>query len=65
VGVQFCALLNVALDEHVFSVTLGHFAPGKGSPIPTRWKAGDLGGGGQFYFWRTCRRVKFLTPAGN
>ena len=43
VGVQLYALFNVALDEHMFIFTPGHFTPGKGSPIPTRWKAG--GGG--------------------
>jgi len=39
VGVELYALFNVALDEHMFSFTPGHFTPSKGSPIPTRWKA--------------------------
>jgi len=39
VGVQLYALFSMALDEHVFSFTPGHFTPGKGSPLPTRWKA--------------------------
>ena len=45
VGVQLYPLFNVLLDEHVFRFTPGHFTPGKGSPVPTRWKAG-VGGVG-------------------